>query len=166
MEEVEERLEKGKKVNEDCRWTYVNFNSFWCWHVLTYPKSWSEFEGFPTNKALIWTCTAMTPHVHTHPLFVTERLITMGTSEHPTAMAPHMDPQRKITFQPLATLLALLSFTFCHMWIQVSFQYSLSWKCFGTYMTHIFTHSVMYISLMSRCTSLGGKPTDKNLSRR
>ena len=131
--------------------------------ACTYPKSWSEFESFPTNKALIWTCAAVTPHVHTHPLFVIECPTTVGTSEHPTTMAPHMDPQRKITFQPLATLLALLLFTFCHMWKQVSFQHSLSLKCFGTYMTHKFTHSVMYISLMSSYTSLGGKPENKNL---
>jgi hypothetical protein len=107
----------------------------------------------------------VTPHVDMHPLFVIECLITVGTSEHPTTVAPQMDPQGEITFQPLATLLALFLFTFCHMCIQVSFQCSLCWKCFGAYVTHKFTHSLMYMALMSSYTSLGGKPADNNLSK-
>jgi hypothetical protein len=133
--------------------------------ACTYPKSWFQFECFSTDKALIGTCTAVTPHVVKHGLFVMEHFITVGTSKQPTTVAPHVNPQCEITFQPLATLLALLLFTFCHMWIQVSFQCSLCWKYFGTYMTHEFTHSLMYMSLMSSYTSLAGKPVKKNLSK-
>ena len=58
MEEVEEREEKGKKVHEDCRWTYVNFYFFWCWHVLTLSPDLS-LKVFPQTRhlygrALLW----------------------------------------------------------------------------------------------------------------
>jgi hypothetical protein len=58
--------------------------------ACAYRKSALAFEGFATNKTLMWTCVAVTPHVGTQTLREVVHLMTVQASEQLIAMALHV----------------------------------------------------------------------------
>jgi len=58
--------------------------------ACAYRKSSLEFEGFATNKTLMWTCVAVTPHVGMQTLREVVRLMTVKASEQLIVMALHV----------------------------------------------------------------------------